>query len=184
MVFDQEVLFDRRYWGLVRPVWQPCTDALFIHCTRTGFLLARRKKYFFFLHAFFTSELPCLYKQTDFRKKRLKLTLLKFSYGLVQLVFFLDSSLINDLCFFFISQTYSCTHLSAGDLLRAERSRKDSTDGQLIDTYIKEGKIVPVEITINLLRKVCVQLAGLFCILGLVWSNFRTFFLTNLCPLL
>ncbi|XP_037537557.1 UMP-CMP kinase [Nematolebias whitei] len=52
-----------------------------------------------------------------------------------------------------IVETYSCTHLSAGDLLRAERNRKDSTDGQLIDTYIKEGKIVPVEITINLLRK-------------------------------
>ncbi|XP_017292846.1 UMP-CMP kinase [Kryptolebias marmoratus] len=52
-----------------------------------------------------------------------------------------------------IVETYSCTHLSAGDLLRAERNRTDSEDGQLIDTYIKEGKIVPVEITINLLKK-------------------------------
>ncbi|KAI7809231.1 UMP-CMP kinase [Triplophysa rosa] len=52
-----------------------------------------------------------------------------------------------------IVETYSYTHLSAGDLLREERSRKESKFGQLIDNYIKEGKIVPVEITINLLKK-------------------------------
>lgn len=52
------------------------------------------------------------------------------------------------------AQNYSYTHLSAGDLLREERSRKGSEFGQLIDNYIKEGKIVPVEITINLLKKV------------------------------
>uniref|UniRef100_A0A4W5PLI4 UMP-CMP kinase n=1 Tax=Hucho hucho TaxID=62062 RepID=A0A4W5PLI4_9TELE len=52
-----------------------------------------------------------------------------------------------------IVENYSYTHLSAGDLLRAERSREGSEFGQLIDTYIKDGKIVPVEITINLLRK-------------------------------
>ncbi|XP_068593968.1 UMP-CMP kinase [Cebidichthys violaceus] len=52
-----------------------------------------------------------------------------------------------------IVENYSYTHLSAGDLLRAERGREGSEFGQLIDSYIKEGKIVPVEITINLLRK-------------------------------
>lgn len=52
-----------------------------------------------------------------------------------------------------IVENYSYTHLSAGDLLRAERSREGSEFGQLIDSYIKDGKIVPVEITINLLRK-------------------------------
>ncbi|KAJ8357344.1 hypothetical protein SKAU_G00201380 [Synaphobranchus kaupii] len=52
-----------------------------------------------------------------------------------------------------IVENYSYTHLSAGDLLRAERGREGSESGQLIDSYIKEGKIVPVEITINLLRK-------------------------------
>ncbi|TSL47708.1 UMP-CMP kinase [Bagarius yarrelli] len=51
-----------------------------------------------------------------------------------------------------IVENYSYTHLSAGDLLRAERSRVGSESGQLIERYIKEGKIVPVEITINLLR--------------------------------
>lgn len=53
-----------------------------------------------------------------------------------------------------VSQNYSYTHLSAGDLLREERAREGSEFGQLIDNYIKEGQIVPVQITINLLRKV------------------------------
>ncbi|XP_076828750.1 UMP-CMP kinase [Brachyhypopomus gauderio] len=52
-----------------------------------------------------------------------------------------------------IVEHYGYTHLSAGDLLREERGRPDSKSGQIIDSYIKEGKIVPVEITINLLRK-------------------------------
>ncbi|KAF7669760.1 hypothetical protein LDENG_00124400 [Lucifuga dentata] len=52
-----------------------------------------------------------------------------------------------------IVENYNYTHLSAGDLLRAERAREGSDVGQLIASYIKEGKIVPVEITINLLRK-------------------------------
>lgn len=40
----------------------------------------------------------------------------------------------------------------AGDLLRAEQSNPDSQHGELIKTYIKEGKIVPFEITIALLH--------------------------------
>ncbi|KAJ8278575.1 hypothetical protein GJAV_G00089070 [Gymnothorax javanicus] len=52
-----------------------------------------------------------------------------------------------------IVEAYGYTHLSAGDLLRAERTREGSEFGQLIDTCIKDGKIVPVEITINLLKK-------------------------------
>lgn len=52
-----------------------------------------------------------------------------------------------------IVESYGYTHLSAGDLLREERAREESEFGQLIANYIKEGKIVPVEITINLLRK-------------------------------
>ncbi|KAJ3594609.1 hypothetical protein NHX12_003916 [Muraenolepis orangiensis] len=52
-----------------------------------------------------------------------------------------------------IVEHYSYTHLSAGDLLRGERAREGSEFGQLIDGYIKEGQIVPVEITIKLLRK-------------------------------
>jgi len=52
-----------------------------------------------------------------------------------------------------IVEGYNYTHLSAGDLLRAERAREGSEFGQLIGNFIKEGKIVPVEITINLLKK-------------------------------
>ena len=44
-------------------------------------------------------------------------------------------------------------HLSAGELLREARN-SGSPDGQLIAEYIKEGKIVPVEITIKLLQDV------------------------------
>ncbi|XP_020388400.1 UMP-CMP kinase [Rhincodon typus] len=52
-----------------------------------------------------------------------------------------------------IVKKYGYTHLSAGDLLRAERSKEATQYGELIDSYIKEGKIVPVEITINLIKK-------------------------------
>lgn len=40
----------------------------------------------------------------------------------------------------------------AGDLLRAEQERPGSQYGELIKTYIKEGKIVPMEVTIALLE--------------------------------
>jgi len=43
-------------------------------------------------------------------------------------------------------------HLSAGDLLRRER-QSGSKNGNMIDEYIKEGKIVPVEVTVGLLKK-------------------------------
>ncbi|XP_053248490.1 UMP-CMP kinase isoform X2 [Podarcis raffonei] len=48
---------------------------------------------------------------------------------------------------------YGYTHLSAGDLLRDERKRPGSQYGELIESYIKDGKIVPVEITISLLKR-------------------------------
>ena len=43
--------------------------------------------------------------------------------------------------------------MSAGELLREERA-SGSENGDLIDSYIKEGKIVPVEITISLIEEV------------------------------
>ncbi|KAL1872129.1 bifunctional uridylate/adenylate kinase [Diaporthe australafricana] len=48
--------------------------------------------------------------------------------------------------------TYGFTHLSAGDLLREEQDRAGSEYGQLIKDYIKDGKIVPMEVTIALLE--------------------------------
>jgi len=44
-------------------------------------------------------------------------------------------------------------HISAGDCLREERSDPSSKVGELINNYIKDGKIVPVEITVGLLQK-------------------------------
>ncbi|KAI9312442.1 adenylate kinase-domain-containing protein [Dichotomocladium elegans] len=41
----------------------------------------------------------------------------------------------------------------AGDLLRAEQQREGSEYSELIQTYIQEGKIVPMEVTIALLYK-------------------------------
>lgn len=52
-----------------------------------------------------------------------------------------------------LSQEFGIKHLSAGELLREERL-KPTENGQLIDSYLKEGKIVPVEISLNLLRGV------------------------------
>ncbi|GAA95073.1 hypothetical protein E5Q_01728 [Mixia osmundae IAM 14324] len=47
---------------------------------------------------------------------------------------------------------YNFVHLSAGDLLRAEQDREGSEYGQMIKDYIKEGNIVPMEVTIKLLE--------------------------------
>lgn len=47
---------------------------------------------------------------------------------------------------------YSFVHLSAGDLLRAEQTRSGSEFGELIKTYIREGAIVPMEVTVALLE--------------------------------
>lgn len=48
---------------------------------------------------------------------------------------------------------YGFTHLSAGDLLRAEQDREGSEYGDLIRKNIKDGTIVPQEVTIALLAK-------------------------------
>lgn len=48
---------------------------------------------------------------------------------------------------------YHFVHLSAGDLLRAERQREGSKYGELISHYIKEGLIVPQEVTVALLKQ-------------------------------
>ena len=47
---------------------------------------------------------------------------------------------------------YGFKHLSAGDLLREEQDRPGSQFGEMIKTYIKEGTIVPMEVTIKLLE--------------------------------
>jgi len=53
---------------------------------------------------------------------------------------------------------YGYIHLSAGDLLRDER-KSGSPNAELINNFIKEGKIVPVEITVELIKK-AMQVSG------------------------
>lgn len=52
-----------------------------------------------------------------------------------------------------IVKEYGFVHLSAGDLLREERNNPNSEYGELIETYIREGKIVPVDITCSLIER-------------------------------
>ncbi|KAJ9162002.1 Uridylate kinase [Coniochaeta hoffmannii] len=47
---------------------------------------------------------------------------------------------------------YGFTHLSAGDLLRAEQDRPGSQFGGLIRDCIRDGEIVPMEVTVQLLE--------------------------------
>ena len=56
-----------------------------------------------------------------------------------------------------LAAEFGIKHLSAGELLREEKL-KPTENGRLIDSYLKEGKIVPVEISLNLLRGAIEQL--------------------------
>ncbi|GMJ00187.1 hypothetical protein like AT4G25280 [Hibiscus trionum] len=51
-----------------------------------------------------------------------------------------------------IVETFGFTHLSAGDLLRREID-SNSADGAMILNKIKEGKIVPSQLTVKLIQK-------------------------------
>lgn len=51
-----------------------------------------------------------------------------------------------------IVKTFNFEHISAGDLLRAERARAGSEYGQLIEDCMKKGCIVPVEVTCALIE--------------------------------
>ncbi|CAM9515055.1 unnamed protein product [Phaeothamnion confervicola] len=51
-----------------------------------------------------------------------------------------------------IVERFGYVHLSAGDLLREER-KSGSQVAEMIENYIREGKIVPAEVTVGLLRK-------------------------------
>lgn len=52
-----------------------------------------------------------------------------------------------------LSEKYGYVHLSAGDLLREERTKPGSEFGELIENHIINGSIVPVEITCSLLNR-------------------------------
>lgn len=52
-----------------------------------------------------------------------------------------------------IVDEYNYVHLSAGDLLRAERNRPGSELAQMIEESIQAGRIIPVAVTCSLLEK-------------------------------
>lgn len=52
-----------------------------------------------------------------------------------------------------IVNEYEYVHLSAGDLLRAERNRPGSELAQTIEEYIQGGKIIPVAVTCSLIER-------------------------------
>ena len=52
-----------------------------------------------------------------------------------------------------LTKKYNFVHLSAGDLLREEQSRPNSLYASLIKSFIRDGQVVPGEITIALLKQ-------------------------------
>ncbi|XP_046970033.1 UMP-CMP kinase [Vanessa cardui] len=58
-----------------------------------------------------------------------------------------------------ISKEFGFVHLSAGDLLREERQRPGSEYGEMIEEKIRNGEIVPVEVTCSLIHK-AIQKSG------------------------
>lgn len=52
-----------------------------------------------------------------------------------------------------IKLNYDVIHFSCGDLLRDEANAENSENGELINTLIKEGKIVPAKITCSLAKR-------------------------------
>ena len=87
-------------------------------------------------------------------------------------------------------QDYGFTHLSAGDLLRAEQDRPGSKVGAEIKQYITEGQIVPMEVTVGLLEKAMKEKLqeknskkGRFLIDGFPRKmDQAVFFEANVCP--
>jgi len=58
-----------------------------------------------------------------------------------------------------LSEEFNLCHLSVGDLLRLE-ALKGSERGKLLDEYMKEGKIVPMEITLEVVRSAIIENEG------------------------
>jgi len=91
------------------------------------------------------------------------------------------------LLYWYICQEYGYIHLSAGELLRAERKKPDSEVGLLIEKHIQEGSIVPVEITCRLLQQVTLKsvtewLFFIYIINVYIFKkNTSIFFLLQLC---
>ena len=57
-------------------------------------------------------------------------------------------------------ENYPCVHLSAGQLLRDETTKPDSKYAELINECLVAGNIVPVEISLSLLKNAMEQASG------------------------
>jgi UMP-CMP kinase len=57
-------------------------------------------------------------------------------------------------------ENYPCVHLSAGQLLRDETTKPNSKYAKLIDECLVAGKIVPVEISLSLLKNAMEEASG------------------------
>jgi adenylate kinase family enzyme len=64
-----------------------------------------------------------------------------------------------------LAEKYACAHFSAGDLLR-EEVKKGSEQGQMISDMIRDGKIVPAQVTLDLLKAAMAARDGPYLIDG------------------
>ena len=71
-------------------------------------------------------------------------------------------------CILVLPQEFQYVHLSAGDLLRAERQLPSSEFGELIEGHIVAGTIVPVAITCSLLER-AMQVRIVFILKNLIF---------------
>jgi len=74
--------------------------------------------------------------------------------GIPFVIFLIITSRLLYLSLFLSMQEFGFVHLSAGDLLREERNKEGSQYGELIEQTIRDGRIVPVEITCSLIEMV------------------------------
>lgn len=70
---------------------------------------------------------------------------------------------------------YKYVHLSAGDLLRAERNRPGSELAQTIEEHIQGGKIIPVAVTCSLIERAMNEQMLVSFNTGIFVINFSSF---------
>ena len=59
-----------------------------------------------------------------------------------------------------LAAEFGLVHLSAGDLLRTEKNKEGSAEGELIKKCLEAGTLVPAEVTIKLLMKAMEEKVG------------------------
>ncbi|KAG8746929.1 UMP-CMP kinase [Ceratobasidium sp. 414] len=80
-----------------------------------------------------------------------------------------------------IVEDFGFVHLSAGDLLREEQKREGSEFGALISEHIRNGTIVPMEVTVKLLENAIRAELGK-AHPGAAWENGHSRFLVDGFP--